>query len=62
MTQPTPARARHCRDCDGFSVVHIDTGTRQTDGTRHTTPVTCRTCNGTGTRRSHVPAAVRSGK
>ncbi|MFD5287262.1 hypothetical protein ACFWJV_03515 [Streptomyces rochei] len=37
-----------CRDCDGFPVVAITTGTRHTDGTRATLRVTCPTCKGTG--------------
>ncbi|MEU4964756.1 hypothetical protein [Streptomyces smyrnaeus] len=61
MTQPTPARVRRCRDCDGFPVVAIDTGTRYPDGTRGTTAVTCRACEGAGAR-SIVPAAARSGR
>ncbi|WP_406359193.1 hypothetical protein OHB56_22520 [Streptomyces sp. NBC_01635] len=48
MPQRTPA-ARVCRDCDGFPVVAITTGTRHTDGTRTTLRVTCPTCQGTGT-------------
>ncbi|WP_165906252.1 hypothetical protein [Streptomyces sp. Z26] len=62
MTQPTPARARFCPNCDGFPRVHIDTGTRHTDGTRTTVPVDCRTCHGTGTRRSRLntPLPVRT--
>lgn len=47
MAQPTPARARICRDCDGFPVVAITTGLRNHDGSRATTPATCRACNGT---------------
>lgn len=41
-------RVRLCCDCDGFPVVHIDSGTTQPDGTRRTLPVICRTCGGTG--------------
>ncbi|MFG2637546.1 hypothetical protein ACGFX8_27510 [Streptomyces sp. NPDC048362] len=37
-----------CRDCDGFPVVAIDTGTRHDDGTRLTLRVTCQACKGTG--------------
>ncbi|NSC21511.1 hypothetical protein FM076_09965 [Streptomyces albus subsp. chlorinus] len=61
MTQPTPARVRRCGDCDGFSTVHIDTGTRHVDGTRRTLPVTCPACRGTGTHTT-APAAARSGR
>ncbi|MER7566661.1 hypothetical protein ABTZ93_27380 [Streptomyces sp. NPDC097941] len=39
-----------CRDCDGFPVVAITTGTRNTDGARNTLRVTCSTCKGTGRR------------
>ena len=50
-----------CRDCDGFPVVAITTGTRNTDGSRTTLRITCRACNGTGhtVRRS---ALVRVGR
>ncbi|MFF9491976.1 hypothetical protein [Streptomyces flaveolus] len=59
MPQHAPA-ARICRDCDGFPVVAITTGTRRPDGTRATLRVTCLTCQGTGTVR---PAAlVRTGR
>ncbi|MGW7078920.1 hypothetical protein [Streptomyces sp. NPDC054866] len=47
MAQPTPARARICRDCDGFATVAITTGTRNRDGSRITLHIDCRTCNGT---------------
>lgn len=57
MTQPTPAR-RRCTDCDGFSTVHVTTGTRAADGTRQTLPVTCRACQGTG--HAPVPATSRT--
>ncbi|MFI8193179.1 hypothetical protein ACIF8T_31140 [Streptomyces sp. NPDC085946] len=40
--------ARVCRDCDGFPVVAITTGTRHRDGTRATLRVTCPACQGTG--------------
>ncbi|WP_327392957.1 MULTISPECIES: hypothetical protein [unclassified Streptomyces] len=62
MAQPTPARARRCRDCDGFPVVHITTGTRHRDGSRATLRVTCRACHGTGTYRTAAPAAARAGR
>ncbi|MFD0213805.1 hypothetical protein ACFVH9_33145 [Streptomyces hirsutus] len=52
--------ARVCRDCDGFPVVAITTGTRHTDGTRATLRVTCPTCNGTG--HTHPAALVRTGR
>ncbi|MFF2381230.1 hypothetical protein [Streptomyces sp. NPDC058108] len=37
-----------CRDCDGFPVVAITTGTRNLDGTRTTLRTVCRACRGTG--------------
>jgi DnaJ-class molecular chaperone len=37
-----------CRDCDGFPVVAITTGTRHDDGTRVILHVACSTCQGTG--------------
>ncbi|WP_306334220.1 hypothetical protein [Streptomyces sp. KL118A] len=40
-----------CRDCDGFPVVAITTGTRHRDGSRVTFRVRCRTCTGTGSVR-----------
>ncbi|MDU8995710.1 hypothetical protein [Streptomyces mirabilis] len=49
-----------CRDCDGFPVVAITTGTRDRDGSRTTLRVTCRACKGTGTvRRSALARAGR---
>ncbi|UNS99245.1 hypothetical protein MMF93_24390 [Streptomyces tubbatahanensis] len=62
MTQPTPAHTRRCRDCDGFPVVHIDTGTQHPDGTRLTIPVVCRACDGTGRRRVTVRSSTRAGR
>ncbi|GAB3952870.1 hypothetical protein [Streptomyces sparsus] len=59
MTQPT-ARRRHCPHCDGFPTVHITTGTRHLNHTRETIPVTCPTCQGTGTVPVGVRAAVGS--
>ncbi|MFJ5213333.1 hypothetical protein ACIP98_01295 [Streptomyces sp. NPDC088354] len=47
MPQHAPSRPV-CRDCDGFPVVAITTGTRLTDGTRATLRVTCPGCHGTG--------------
>ncbi|MGV2918632.1 hypothetical protein [Streptomyces alfalfae] len=58
MTQPTPARARICRDCDGFSVVAITTGLRNRDGSRETVAATCRACNSTGRVRLVVKREV----
>ncbi|MCX5283314.1 hypothetical protein [Streptomyces sp. NBC_00198] len=50
-----------CRDCDGFPVVAITTGTRNIDGSRTTLRITCRACKGTGrtVRRSSL---VRVGR
>ena len=60
MTQPVSGRTRTCRDCDGFPVVAIDTGTLHPDGTRRTLRVICQTCNGTGrTLRQAAPAGTR---
>ncbi|MDQ0600446.1 RNase P subunit RPR2 [Streptomyces canus] len=49
-----------CRDCDGFPVVAITTGTRASDGTRNTLRITCLTCKGTGRRTA--AALVRAGR
>ncbi|MEU6448523.1 hypothetical protein [Streptomyces sp. NPDC046979] len=46
---------RVCRDCDGFPVVAITTGTRHGDGSRAILRITCTGCNGTG---HTVPAAL----
>lgn len=55
--QDTPV----CRDCDGFPVVAITTGTRNADGSRTTLTVTCRACHGSGhTARS--AALVQAGR
>ncbi|MGY0069771.1 hypothetical protein ACWZEH_23885 [Streptomyces sp. QTS137] len=51
---------RVCRDCDGFPIVAITTGTRHTDGTRTTLRTACPTCWGTGT--THPAALVRAGR
>ncbi len=63
MAHTTAARRmRHCRDCDGFPIVAIDTGTLNNDGTRRTLPVACRTCNGSGLTplRARLAAEVRA--
>ncbi|MFE0737704.1 hypothetical protein [Streptomyces sp. NPDC058855] len=52
---------RVCRDCDGFPVVHVTTGSLTPDGRRRTLAATCPACNGTGTRTVTV-ALVRTGK
>jgi DnaJ-class molecular chaperone len=44
----SPATAPVCRDCDGFPVVAITTGTRHRDGSRVTLRVACQACKGTG--------------
>lgn len=59
MPQRTPA-TRVCRDCDGFPIVAVTTGTRHTDGTRTTLRVTCPACQGTG--RTLPAALVRAGR
>ncbi|WP_308407440.1 GGDEF domain-containing protein [Streptomyces olivochromogenes] len=41
-------RRRICRDCDGFAIAAITTGTRHLDGTRVTLRVPCPACKGTG--------------
>ncbi|MFD5283858.1 hypothetical protein [Streptomyces rubrogriseus] len=59
MPQPAPT-ARICRDCDGFPMVAITTGTRHADGSRAILRITCPTCKGTG---HAIPAAlVRAGR
>jgi DnaJ-class molecular chaperone len=50
-----------CRDCDGFPVVTVTTGLRDSDGTRQTLPVACPACQGTGHTRT-APALVRAGR
>jgi RNase P subunit RPR2 len=56
---PDTARTRRCHDCDGFPTVAITTGQRTPDGQRQTLTVTCRACQGTGTRpATRRPAAV----
>lgn len=42
-----------CRNCDGFPVVSVTTGTRRRDGSRVLLRVVCRVCQGTG----HVTSA-----
>ncbi|MDX2854526.1 hypothetical protein PV342_40205 [Streptomyces sp. PA03-3a] len=50
-----------CRDCDGFPVVAITTGTRLSDGSRATLRVACPGCNGTGHTLS-APVLARIGR
>lgn len=59
MTHSAPAQQPLCRDCDGFPVVAIDTGSLNPDGTRNTLHITCRACQGTGRTSS---ARVLSGR
>ncbi|MYW63896.1 hypothetical protein GTY65_07405 [Streptomyces sp. SID8379] len=61
MSQPTPARARICSDCDGFPVVAITTGLRNRDGSRQTLTATCPTCKGHG-RTTPAATLVRVGR
>lgn len=56
--QHTTGRTRYCRDCDGFPVVAIDTGTRHPNGTRSTLRVACPACKGTGITPLRHRAAV----
>ncbi|MFI8404335.1 hypothetical protein ACIGG5_29340 [Streptomyces sp. NPDC085463] len=49
---------RVCRDCDGFPVVHITTGTHTPDGQRRTLAATCPACKGTGTTAAISPVGV----
>ncbi|MFC8173835.1 hypothetical protein [Streptomyces sp. NPDC057325] len=60
MPQTTPTR-RVCRNCDGFPVVHITTGTRTPDGQRRTLAATCPACKGTGARTT-AAALTHAGK
>ncbi|MEU0185430.1 hypothetical protein ABZ312_30310 [Streptomyces sp. NPDC006207] len=50
-----------CRDCDGFPVVAITTGTRLPDATRATLRVACPACKGTGHTLS-APVLARTGR
>ncbi|MEY9871211.1 RNase P subunit RPR2 [Streptacidiphilus sp. MAP12-33] len=49
---------RVCPTCDGFPVVSVSIGARQTDGTLPTLAVVCLDCAGTGTRTTVRPAPV----
>ncbi|MGD6744880.1 hypothetical protein ACOKM3_23965 [Streptomyces sp. BH106] len=59
MAQPTPARSRVCRDCDGFPTVAVssDLG-RDNAGHLHVIKVTCRTCKGSGVTSVRTLARV----
>ncbi|MEV4613913.1 hypothetical protein AB0K43_15145 [Kitasatospora sp. NPDC049258] len=61
MPQHSHAPTRICPDCSGFATAVITTGVRNRDGSRHTIPVTCRTCLGAGTAARPVPATVTAG-
>jgi len=60
MPVRTPLR-QICRECDGFPVVSITTGTRHPDGSRVLLRVVCATCQGTG-HTNPAPAAARAGR
>lgn len=62
MPQHTHASGHVCGHCDGFPVVHITTGSRNLDGTRHTIPATCPACKGTGTKFPARPALAPAGR
>ncbi|MGW2353222.1 hypothetical protein [Actinacidiphila glaucinigra] len=59
MPQHAPNRPV-CRDCDGFPVVAITTGTHHPDGTRTTLRVACPGCHGTGI--APAPVLARTGR
>ncbi|SDJ77906.1 hypothetical protein [Streptomyces indicus] len=52
MPENTPAPARICPDCDGFASVAITLGGRDRNGHLRTITAHCKTCEGTGTRRT----------
>ncbi|WP_428953064.1 hypothetical protein [Streptomyces sp. cg35] len=58
MTQPTPARAPICPDCDGFPAVKVTLGGRDHRGQRRLITAHCPTCHGTGTRHTAKPQTV----
>ncbi|MFB7290711.1 hypothetical protein [Actinacidiphila glaucinigra] len=60
MPQHTP-NGPVCRDCDGFPIVAITTGTRLPDGSRATLHVVCPGCNGTG-HSTPAPVLARTGR
>ncbi|MEU6287271.1 hypothetical protein [Streptomyces sp. NPDC046988] len=60
MPQPA-SNTRVCRDCDGFAIVAITTGTRHADGSRATLRVTCPACQGAG-RTTPAAALHRIGR
>ncbi|MET9965042.1 hypothetical protein ABZZ80_03700 [Streptomyces sp. NPDC006356] len=49
-----------CRNCDGFPVVAVTTGSRHPDGSRVLLHVVCHLCRGTG--RALAASLVRVGK
>ncbi|MFE3033570.1 hypothetical protein ACFXKY_18225 [Streptomyces canus] len=50
-----------CRNCDGFPVVSITTGTRRRDGSRVLLRVVCSVCQGTG-QAPRAASLVRAGR
>jgi hypothetical protein len=47
---------------DGFPTVAITTGTRDSDGTRHTITVACPACHGAGTAPISRPLVAHGGR
>ncbi|WP_372350203.1 hypothetical protein [Streptomyces sp. KL116D] len=58
MAQHPPARARICRDCDGFASVKVTLGGRDRHGHLRTITAHCTTCHGTGTTRPARAAQI----
>ncbi|MFD9969726.1 hypothetical protein ACFWYA_16340 [Streptomyces sp. NPDC059011] len=61
MSQPTPARARVCPDCDGFPTVRVTLGGRDRHGHLRTITAHCPACHGTGTAPVRRPLTVPAG-
>ncbi|MFG2299788.1 hypothetical protein [Actinacidiphila glaucinigra] len=61
MPQRHPNQRPVCRDCDGFPIVAITTGTRLPDGTRATLRIACPGCHGTG-HTTPAPVLARTGR
>ncbi|MHA6762106.1 hypothetical protein [Streptacidiphilus sp. PAMC 29251] len=55
---PAMPAPRLCPTCDGFPIVAVTTGTRRPDGILPTLPMTCPTCQGTGTCTTALPTLV----
>ncbi|MGW7065988.1 hypothetical protein ACWGII_06260 [Streptomyces sp. NPDC054855] len=51
MAQDSPARARICRNCDGFASVKVTFGGRDASGNRRLITARCPACQGTGIAR-----------